>query len=223
MSRANDHKLKAGSTSSDDSSSSSDDDSFLAALVGDILFGSIYRGFNVAQFYQLNNANEEDWRTGFEIKVNGGVNFRKVEFFDSQMIRGNWGLFSTEVRRFNVNDVSGAFATFDWQILQFNLINREKIRWIIGMGISHETQVNQTHFEWKTEFRVSLFENKWMPYLIYRQSEDGYPRTEFSSMLEYRPFRDRIHEFSFRFGYVHQKIYEVPFHFPSIGISFWLK
>ena len=227
-SRASSYKSggSGGSSSSSDSYSySSDDgsDNFFVALIGDVIFGSIYHGFSQAQFYQLNNANEEDWRISLEIKVNGGVNFSDVEFFDSQTIRGNWGLFSTQVRRFNVNDVSGAFTTIDWQIVQFNLINREKVRWTMGMGISHETQMNQTHFEWATEFQVSLFDNKWMPYVTYRKSGDGYPRTEFSGMLEFRPFRDRINEFSFRAGYVHQKLYDIPFHFPTIGVGFWLK
>lgn len=223
-SRADDYKSGDSSSSDNNYTSTTDDgNNFFADLFGEILFGTIYHGFSTAQFYQLNNSDEEDWRTSLELKANGGVNFSSVDFFDSQLIRGNWGLFSTEVRRFNVNDVSGAFTTIDWQILQFNLINREKVRWVIGMGISHETQINQTHFEWKTEFQVSLFNNKWMPYFIYRQSEDGYPRTEFSGMLEYRPYRDRIKEFSFRAGYVHQKLYDVPFHFPTVGIGFWLK
>ncbi len=180
-------------------------------------------GISLAQQHQLSNSNEEKWRTGMELKLDGGINFSEAEFFDSQMIRGNYGLFSTQLRRINVNDVSGAFTTIDWQILQLNLINKENIRWIIGGGVSHEYQVDQSHFEWTTEFYASFYENKFMPFVAYRKSDSGYPREEFSTRLEYRPFRANRSEFAFGAGYVHQKLYDVRFDFVTVGVSFYLK
>ena len=108
-SRAEDHKRDRGNHTSESrySGSTDDGDSFIATFFGDLIFGSIYNGFSLAQFYQLDNAREEDWRISGEFKVNGGVNFSNNTYFDSQSIRGNWGLFSTQVRRMNVNDVSG--------------------------------------------------------------------------------------------------------------------
>lgn len=221
-------EYSSGSATSDSrsysyESTSDDGDFFLVQLVGELMFGSIINGFSSAQFYQLNNSNSENWRISFEAKLNGGINFSQVEFFDSQTIRGNYGLFSMQLRRFNVNDVSGSFTTLDWQLLQLNIINREKIRWVVGLGISHETQINQTHLEWVSEFSLSMLENKWMPQFALRQSGDGYPRTEFSAMLEYRPFRNRRNEFSFNAGYVYQDLYDIPFHFPSMGVGFRIK
>lgn len=221
-------EYSSGSATSDSrsysyESTSEDGDFFLVQLVGELMFGSIINGFSTAQFYQLNNSNSEDWRISFEAGLNGGINFSQVEFFDSQTIRGNYGLFSMQLRRFNVNDVSGSFTTLDWQLLQLNLINREKVRWVVGLGISQETQINQTHLEWVTEFSFSMLAAKWMPQFAFRQSGDGYPRTEFSAILDYRPFRNRRNEFSFNAGYVYQDLYDIPFHFPSIGVGFWIK
>ena len=224
-SRASDYKSNKSSSSSESSysySSGGGDGNFFVALFSDVLFGSIINGFSAAQHAQLNNADVEDWRTSLEVGVSGGLDFGEVEFFDRQMIRGNWGLFSTQLRRFNVNDVSGAFTTIDWQIVQFNLINLEKVRWVFGLGISHETQVDQTHFEWASEFYVTI-KNKFTPFVTYRQSEDGYPRREFTGMLEFRPFRKRAAEFSFVGGYVHQKLYDIGFNFASAGVMFRLK
>ncbi len=181
------------------------------------------KGIHLAQQAQLQNSPTELWRTGLELKLDGGINFSEAEFFDSQMIRGNYGLFSTQLRRFNVNDVSGAFTTIDWQVVQLNLINTERVRWLFGGGVSHEYQVDQSHFEWGTEFYASFYQNKLMPSVSYRKSGDGYPREEFSTQLEYRPFRDRSSEFAFRSGYVHQMLYDVRFDFFSMGMSFYLK
>ncbi len=224
-SRASEYKSNKSSSSTDNSYSYFGDDgegSLLVSLFSDLFVGTLINGFSAAQYAQMNNAAEEDWRKSLEIGLSGGLNCREVEFFDRQMIRGNWGLFSTQLRRFNVNDVSGAFTTIDWQVLQFNLINLEKVRWVLGLGISHETQINQTHFEWASEFYV-MIKNKFSPYLTYRQSEDGYPRREFTGMLEFRPFYNRHAEFSFVGGYVHQKIYDIGFNFLSTGVMFRLK
>lgn len=224
-SRATSYKSsKSVGTSSSDSYYASDDDdgSFFGELIGQAIFGGIYRGFSSAQHYQLNNAWEEDWRISAEFKLSGGVNFGTVNYFDQQMIRGNYGLFSTQVRRMNVNDVSGGFTTIDWQILQLNLINRSSVRWVLGGGISHEVEVDQTHFEYATELYISV--NKmFMPFLTYRKSGDGYPREEFTANLEIRPFRDQINEFSFSAGYLYQRLYGIDFHFPSLGVGFYLK
>jgi len=224
-SRATSYKYSGSSTTSSDySNSSSDDDdgSFILELFGNLIFGGIYRGFSSAQYYQLDNARQEDWRISGEFKVNGGVNFGTVNYFDTQSIRGNWGLFSTQVRRMNVNDVSGGFTTLDWQILQLNLINRKNIRWVLGGGISHEVEVNQTHAEWVTELYVSI-SKYFMPFVTYRKSGDGYPREEFTANMEVRPFRDSINEFSFSAGYLYQRLYGIDFHFPSVGVGFYLK
>ena len=224
-SRASSYKSSSSSSSSSNDYSSSDSDSddffFLFDLMFD-MFSPLVRGIGVAQSRQLEYAYEENWRTGFEFKLNGGTNFAQPDLFNSQTIRGNYGLFSTQIRRFNLNDVSGSFNTIDWQVVQLNLINLEKVRWILGAGFSHEVEIDQEHFEWSTEFHVSI-NQRFVPMIAYRRSGDGYPRREFSAMLEYRPFRDKPAEFAFNVGYLHQKVYDIPFNFTSVGVSFYLK
>ncbi len=227
-SRATSYKESSKDSSSGSRSYDGDDagDAFLvelfAQLFTEVIFGGIYSGVYAAQYGQLVNADIEDWRVSGEFKMSGGLNIGNVNFFDSQMIRGNWGLFSTQLRRMNVNDVSGGFTTIDWQILQLNLINLKNVRWLVGAGFSHETEVDQTHFEFATELHVSL-SDKFMPSLTYRASGDGHPREEFSGILEYRPFRGKSTEVAFSGGYLYQQLYGIDFHFPSVGVVLYLK
>lgn len=210
------------SSSSSWSSSSNDTGSLFLLDMFTGLLDVTFSGIFHAQQNQLLNKDIEDWRTGVEFGINGGLNFNEVNFFNSQSIRGNYGLFSTQFRRFDVNDVSGSFTTLDWQILQLNLINQEKVRWVIGSGISHETEIDQTHFEFATEFSFSIG-NKIKPTFGYRRSGDGYPRKEFSSFLTYRPFYDKKAEVNFSVGYVHQRLYDIPFNLVGIGVGLILK
>lgn len=221
-SRAASYKSSNSSSSESSSSYSGDVDWFLVELFADLFTEVIFGSFSAAQYGQLQNADVEDWRVSAEFKAFGGVNFGNVTYFDRQMIRGNWGLFSTQLRRMNVNDVSGGFTTIDWQILQLNLINLKNVRWVLGAGISHETDMDQTHFEFATELYVSVLD-RFMPYLTYRASGDKYPREEFSGMLEYRPFRAKNTEIAFNGGYLYQRLYGIDFHFPSVGVVLYLK
>lgn len=204
------------------SNNDNEGNSFLVELFTDVIFGSIYNGLYYAQYGQLKNADIEDWRISSEFKALGGLNLGNINFLNSQMIRGNWGLFSTQLRRINVNDVSSGFTTIDWQILQLNLINLKNVRWVLGAGLSHETEVDQTHFEFATELHISI-SNRFLPYLTYRASGNRYPREEFSGMLEYRPFRTSSNEISLSGGYLYQRLYGIDFHFPSISVILYLK
>lgn len=225
-SRASSYKSNSSSSSDSNTSSwstSSGDAGGLFLLdvftgLMDVTFSGLYHAHqNQLQFKDI-----EDWRTGWEFGINGGLNYNEVNFFNSQFIRGNHGLFSTQFRRFDVSDVSGSFTTLDWQILQLNLINLEKVRWVAGAGISHETEIDQTHFEFATEFSFTIG-NKLKPTFGFRRSDDGYPRKEFSSFLTYRPFYDKKAEVNFSVGYVHQKLYDIPFNLIGIGIGLNLK
>ncbi|SNT35561.1 hypothetical protein SAMN05421640_3499 [Ekhidna lutea] len=226
-SRANAFKNSSSSYSSNSNSSDysySSDDSEGSLFLIDLFIGMMrpmVQGVSLAQQAQLENIQEERWRAGLDLKLNGGINFKEAEFFDTQMLRANYGLFSTQLRRFNLNDVSGDFTTIDWQILQLNLINTENLRWVVGGGVSNEYQTSQSHFEWTTDLYVMT--NRFMPYITYRKSGDGYPREEFSVQMEYRPFKEKNEEFAFGAGYVHQMNYDVRFDFVTVGVSFYLK
>lgn len=188
-------------------------------MAADIMIRALYE----AQVEQLRLAADDDWRISLEADAMAGVDVNNIEFFNSQSLRGNWGLFSSQVRRFDINDVTGRFTTVDWQIVQFNVLNREYFRWLFGVGLSHEVEVNQTHPEFATEFQFSVLDKKLTPSLTYRSSGDGYPRTEFSAMMAYRPFNTNKAELTLKAGYIFQRLYGIPFNFPSVGLGFYLK
>ena len=224
-SRASSYKSSSSSKGSSSDSHSSNFDSDDYFFMFDLLFEMfrpMVKGISLAQRRQLEQASSYAWRTGVEFNLYGGLNFSQPYLFNSQVIRGNYGLFSTQIRRFSLSDVSGSFNTIDWQVVQLNLINTQKVRWILGGGFSHEIAVDQEHFEWTSELHV-LIKKSLVPRIAYRRSDDGYPRREFSVMIEYRPFSERKSQFAFDAGYLHQKVYGLPFDFTSFGISYYLK
>jgi len=201
------------------SSRGSVSEDIFVSIVAEIMFAV----FVEAQREQLALAADDDWRISLEANVLTGVDPNNIEFFNSQTVRGNWGLFSTQFRRFDVHDVTARFTTLDWQIVQFNVVNKESFRWLFGLGLSHEVEIGQTHPEFSTEVQFSLFNQKLTPSLTYRRSDDGYPRTEYSALVAYRPFSMKRAELMINAGYVFQRLYGIPFNFPSIGLGFYLK
>ena len=204
-------------------SSSNAGSTIIFELIEHLIVNPIVYVFEVEQKDQIDRNNTENWVVSAELNLRAGTNLSQVGYFDSQSIRGNYGLFSSEIRRINLKDVGGSFTTFDWQIMQFNLFNEENFRWLFGLGFSHELDIDQTHAEFATEMNFSLFGSKIMPALTYRISGDGYPRKEFSSMLSYRPFRSKKNEIAFQAGYTYQSLYDIAFKFASFGLCLYLK
>lgn len=191
----------------------------LIRLAGEIIFlpmKALYKG----QSDQLYLAHVDDWRISFEGRMLGGFDpLRNVTLIQPQ-IRGNWGLFSTQVRYNRIFDNTGVLSTLDWQILQFNVINHEAVRWVVGLGLSKEIEIDQTHFEGSSSLTVFLADRVWAPTIEYRFSGNGSPRQEFSAMVDYRPNNQKSIFNTFSAGFLHQNWYGVKFNMLVAGVGF---
>lgn len=132
-------------------------------------------------------------------------------------VRGNWGLFSTDFR-YNwliQQDVSGAkeLSTFDWQILQLNLITTRSVIGRIGGGNYYENfGAHQSFFE--STFGLSVFPENW-PLAFnaeYRVANDfstgAVPRREFGLNLERPVFSFGAWHGNATLGGQYQRYYE---------------
>jgi hypothetical protein len=209
----------SGGGSSWDSSGSSFGEDFLISIMGEIIilpFKALYLG----QADQLFLANVDDWRVSFEGRMLGGYGPLENVALVQPQIRGNWGLFSTQLRYNRIFDNTGVLSTWDWQIIQFNFINHEVIRWVFGLGLSHEIEFDDTYFEGSSSFTVFLADRVWAPTVEYRWTGDTTPRQEFSAILDYRP-RNQNNVFNtFHAGFLHQNWYGEKFNMLVAGVGF---
>lgn len=220
--KRSDSNKQRSSNSSDNSSSDASSGGFLEMLVSDIVFGIVKLPFQAAfhaQSQQSAKFQSDPWRLSFEVQVKSGIDFRQNTMLLNPEIRGNYGLFSSQLRYSKISDVSGGFGTLDWQILQMNFVNNEYARLTAGFGVSNEIGQNQSHPEGLIELSVFLMNREIVPTIVYRSSGDGYPRKEFSSMVSYRPFPLQDFTTQFLVGYTYQHWYDIPIHFISVGIG----
>ncbi len=173
-----------GSSSSDNGSTTGND--LLIQIAGDFILLPL-KALYLGQADQLYFAHVDDWRISFEGRIPVGYDpLQNVTLLQPQ-VRGNWGLFSTQFRYNRIFDNTGVLSTFDWQIIQFNFINHEFVRWVVGMGFSKEIEIDQTHFEGSSSLTIFLANRVWAPTLEYRISGNGTPRQEFSALVNYQP------------------------------------
>lgn len=90
-------------------------------------------------------------------------------------IRGNLGVFSTELRVFDLIEKrlqgDDHYATFDWQILIFNLASVKNFNLSIGTGFMQETYSSLYFNEWSATMDIYL-NNNWRINLEGRTAND---------------------------------------------------
>jgi hypothetical protein len=132
-------------------------------------------------------------------------------------VRGNWGLFSTDFR-FNwlvEQNIGGAkeLSTFDWQILQLNLITTKSVTGRVGAGNYYENFGSHNSF-FESSFALSAYPEPWPIAfnLEYRVANDfstgAVPRREFNFSLEREVFAFGKWHGNATLGGVYQRYYE---------------
>lgn len=131
-------------------------------------------------------------------------------------IRGNWGLFSTD---FRVNylveqDIDGPkdLTTFDWQVIQLNLITARNVIGRVGFGMMNENFGDKQSF-FESTFGLSVISNdhKLGGSLEYRVAKDFEtdvtPRREISASVERQIFSSGVFHGVATLGAVYQRYY----------------
>lgn len=110
-------------------------------------------------------------------------------------IRGNWGLFSTDFRYYNIlestaNNGIENYKTYDWQILELNPLITKNVKFRIGSGFMFE-DFSKTYFPEHFIGLDLLFDkDKYLANLEFRIAKDynkgSTPRTEGNIRMNYR-------------------------------------
>ena len=219
---------KAKENKSGNSGSSSDGDgnsgSFFVNIFLELTYQTI-RAIPVAQRDVLSRKYDEPWLVSLETGFAGGYANAHNTLAFIPSIQGNWGLFSSELRMDRMFDSSGNFQTIDWQVVVFNLVNREKIRIHLGGGFSHHQKTSETFFEYSTGLKLFFKQRSISPSISFRWApdleQDINTRFELNSQISKRIMKTEKFALNIMAGLVYQRYFEATdFYFVQTGVSF---
>jgi len=180
--------IRASSVSS--SSTCSHSDSYGGAVFAELFLGLV-KGVGMVTVVAQKQVLEKQDRIPNLISLETGLDYNSnlSELSFNPYLRGNWGLFATDLRYSQFHDYSGTLQSFDWQVL----IVRIPIRYLklnYGIGFTSLLDPKTTYFESSTGFDLSLHENQINISSTYRwtarKMDDARYRQEFKLVGDYR-------------------------------------
>lgn len=167
------------------------------------------------QQYKLSRKEINPSVVSFETMLQAAVQPSSYYVFNPR-VRGNWGLFSTD---FRINyllqeDINGYedLTTYDWQIVQMNLVTTRHVIGRVGIGFMHEDFAEHQSFT-ETTVGLNIYSNKRIINggMEYRYASDfrtgAIPRREYSVFAEKQILqRGRLHGYV-TFGGMYQRYY----------------
>lgn len=216
----------------DTRSNRSNDDNYSGSGSGVFLFFDVINFVPLmidAHKSMLDRRDDEPWLVSIDANLNGGYYTNESTSIALPSIRGNWGLFSTQLRWNRIQDLTGAFKTFDWQIIQFNLVATPKVNFRLGTGISvlkdagidgDDVTVNE-HF---AGLELHFNDRQINPMLEFRWSRNydtgSTPRFEMNVGSDFRIGTFGKFDVNLMGGFLYQKYYsETNFYFIQTGIN----
>lgn len=168
---------------------------------------------------------DEPWLLSLDIGLHGGYYGKESATVLSPSIRGNWGLFSSQIRYNKFQDFTGSFPTMDWQMLQFNVIAQPGVNFRIGSGFMHEIENNDSFYEQFVGLELHLLQRRINPIVELRWAEDfetgRTARFELNSRVDYFLARYGKVNVNLMAGFLYQRYYEqVNFYFFQTGLTF---
>ena len=180
--------------------------------------------FGHGQQRVLQRRDAEPWLVSLEAGMHAAYYSRETATVTIPSIKANWGILSTHARWNRMQDFTGSFRTFDWQIFQLYLVNQPNIGFRLGSGLSHEIDIDHTLPEYTFGLEFHFEERKFNPLFEIRWSQDydtgQIPRLEFGSRFDYKMFTSGKFNVLLSAGYTYQRYYsEVSFHFLQTGLN----
>jgi len=192
-----------------------------------LLFPDAINGIALAHKNLLARKREEPWLVSLEGILHAGyyTKFSTINLLPS--LRGNWGLFSTQIRLNRLQDRTGFYKTLDWQILQLNLVARPMVGFRVGVGTMHEYETDQTHTEYFFGLDFHFNDRKINPVVEYRLAKDygsdTTPRWEINTRVDYLVMTVGRFDINLMAGFVFQQYYStIDFYFFQTGLNILL-
>ncbi|MFO8001606.1 MAG: hypothetical protein R6U46_10200 [Marinilabilia sp.] len=105
-----------------------------------------YRGIELGQYAMQVRRDKHPETFSLEGELLAGFDFRENTMTLSPSVRGNWGLFASDLRFRHTEDVTGGLQALDWQVLMLRLpVKTLKLEY--GLGFSHVFSPSKTYFD----------------------------------------------------------------------------
>ncbi len=194
--------------------------------VGAFFVDILFQGIGAAHMHMLDRRFDEPWIVSLESQLTSAIDPSTGTVSFTPSVRGNWGLFSTQLRTNRLFDGTGTLQTLDWQILQLNFMSQEHVNLRYGVGISYEFVTEQAHFEQYFGLQLHFAERRINPEVNLRMSDSyGDARTELNVLMDWKFASNNVIETGLILGYSYQNWYNNPenpskFHMIMTGLSF---
>lgn len=179
----------------------------------------------------LDNKDDIPHMVSLEIMPHGAYFISNNDFNTMPRIRGNWAMFSTDLRfnswfEFEDGNID-FFHTFDWQVIEFNPIILENFILRLGTGLMHETYSKTTYNEhflgsdimWDDDSYLINIEGRWAK--DYNTGAD--PRTEANLRFNYRFLEQSNFDGYFMVGGLYQNYYnQIDLWGLQTGVTFFI-
>ncbi len=110
-----------------------------------------YRGLRHGQSLMQERRYNHPETFSLEGNLITSFDFRNNAVMLSPSVRGNWGLFATDIRFNYTMDVTGDLHALDWQVLKLRL-PLGNVTFDYGIGFSHVFSPSKTYFDQATGF-----------------------------------------------------------------------
>ena len=227
-------KLSSGNSPSYSSRSSTSEPDwepdFSDAGLGEMIAGAlvyvtgyaVYKGFWHGQYAVMQQRENRPELVSLQGSLSGGFDHQSNTFLASPAIRGNYGIFASDLRYVNMSDVTGKLHAVDWQVLMLRLPVRSfKLEY--GIGFSYFISPSKVYFDQSLGFDWSLLQNRAALQGQYRWSQDtsvGRYRSEYAIDLDAEVARRGNLRFCPFVGYAHHQYFdEITFDYIRLGMK----
>lgn len=216
------------SASSSSSSYSAPDfeDGIAAFLVGSFFyytFYGTYLGLRHGQYLIQERRELHPETFSLQGSLMSGFDFPHSGSTLTSSLRGNWGLFASDMRYMSISDVTGRLNVWDWQILMLRFPLRN-IKLEYGLGFSHIFSPSKTYFEQSTGIDYCFLNRKATLQAGYRWTAKTHIgerfREEITLQADYEIARSSLFRFSPAIGFSRQNYFATThFIFFQVGLK----
>lgn len=182
----------------------------------------VYKGFWHGQQAVMDHREDRPELVSLQGSLSGGFDFKRNTFMASPAIRGNYGIFASDLRYVNMRDATGMLHAIDWQVLMLRLPIRS-LKLEYGLGFSYFISPSKVYFEQSLGFDWRFLKDRASLQGQYRWSQNtnvGRYRSEYAIDLDAEVARRGNLRFCPFVGYAsYQYFNEINFDYLRLGMK----
>ncbi len=182
----------------------------------------IYRGLDYGQYLMQRRRVKHPETFSLQGDLVSGFDFKRNAGMVTSSVRGNWGLFASDMRFISTHDVTGSMNAIDWQVVKLRLPIKN-IKLDYGIGFSYFLSPSKIYFDRSAGFDWCFINRRATLQGEFRWSQDtnlGRYRKESGISLDYETGLVGRFGFCPSIGFVYQDYFgTTQFRFVQLGMK----